>query len=250
MIRNLVERFRAARTARQLDRLPAIQCGRRAIESYWTANKAVTKDFPVDAIRKQAEELWSELVRVATSPDPRMANREALADGVVESAKFQVITIDPPPAPDPAGLLGQPGISGELKARLVEIAEKDNSLREYMQRFDAVRTWDDVWNPLLFRYRTSWAWSCVFHAVRYAFDDINPAEGKDWYRPFVAATCAWQEHQYRRCLGMPPSLDESAEVADAKALVMATFKDFVIRGDRYPDLAWNDLKKSSGLHWS
>lgn len=219
--------------------MPAIQYGRQAIDDYWTSNRELIKDFSDRFIKHHAEKMMEEVTKVATSPDPRMANKK-LASLIIEFAQFQVLVIDPPPADDPTGLRGQPGITGELKAHLFDLAQKDERLREYMHAFDTPKDWGDVWDPVLVRYQVVAAWTQVFNRLRFAFNDFNPTESKDWFKPCVAAICASKEHQYRDCLGMPPSLDDSGMGAGLRALMMCGFLDCVLEGARFPDLEWRE----------
>lgn len=240
MLGKLIEKVRTSITVHRLNEMPAIQYGRQAINTYWTGNREITKDFSENMVKSQAEKMMEEVVKVATSSDPRMANREKLTSCVIEYAQFQVLVIDPPPVEDPTGFRGLPGITGELKARLFELVEKDKGLQEFMHSFDTPKDWDDVWNPVLLRYRMVYAWTHVFHLLRLAFDDVNHAQGKDWFKPYLAAMCAWQEHQFRKLLGMPPSLDDSGMGADFRALMMSAFMNCVMDGVRYPDLEWRE----------
>jgi len=50
MIGRLFEKFRTSIITRQLDKLPAIQHGREAINLYWTNNQELTKDFSDDLV--------------------------------------------------------------------------------------------------------------------------------------------------------------------------------------------------------
>jgi hypothetical protein len=129
-----------------------------------------------------------EIIKVAVSPDPRMANRKKLADSVVEMAQFQVLVIDPPPAEDQTGLRGQVGITGELKGRLLDLYRIDGGLQKVFDGFPELpKEWDDVWNPILLRYRLSFAWTHIFHMLRFECDDGSRGSGEDRFRPFVAA---------------------------------------------------------------
>jgi hypothetical protein len=217
---------------------PAIQIGRIAIETYWTCDHEVLNLFSKQFIEHHAEMMREEVLKIAFSPDPRMANRERLTSCVIELAQFQVLIINPPPAEDPTGLRGQPGITGELRAHLLELAQKDKGLREFMHAFPTPKSVDDVWKTVWGRYRVVAAWMHVYHMLRFAFDDVNHAEGKDWFKPFVAAMCAWQEYQYRELLGMPPAFEGPKTEAWKKAVKMSYFSDFVLEGARFPDLVW------------
>ena len=236
----LIDKIKTSIAIHRLHRLPAIQCGRRAIEDYWTTNQEVTKDFSKELVKRQAAAMMTEVIRIALSPDPRMANRERLSLCVIEYAQFQVLVLGPSPEPDPTGLRGQPGITGELKGRLLDLARADTRLKEFLHPLPTLENWDDVWNPVFLRYRLCWAWTHVFADLRRAFQDVNPAEDKDWFNPYVAAMCAWEEHQYRESLGMPPVLDDTDLSAGWTALKMSFFMNLVMDGVQYPDLEWRN----------
>ncbi len=238
----LAERFVAGPAVPQIsdEMKTTLDIGRTAIETCWTGNHEVIKVFSDKFVKRHAEEMVEEVVKVATSPNPRMANRERLTSCVIELAQFQVLIIDPPPTDDPTGLRGRPGITGELKVHLLEIAQKDKKLREFMHAFPTPKNSDDVWNPVWGRYCIVSAWAHVYQMLRLAFDDVNHADGKDWYKPFVAAMCAWQEYEYRELLGMPPAFDGSETEISKKALKMSFFMQFVLEGARFPDLEWRE----------
>ncbi len=217
-----------------------LDIGRTAIETCWTGNHEVTKVFSDQLVKHHTEKMMEEVAKVATSSDPRMANRERLVSCVIELAQFQVLIIDPLPAEDPTGLRGQPGITGELKAHLQVLVEKDKGLREFMHAFSTPNNADDVWSPVMGRYRIAFAWTHVHQMLRFAFDDVNHAEGKDWFKPFVAAECAWQEYQYRELLGMPSALEVGETEAWKNALKMSFFSQCVLEGARFPDLKWRE----------
>lgn len=242
LVWKLIERFVAGPAVPQIsDEVKAtLKIGRTAIQTHWTANREVTKAFSDQFVKHHTEEMIGEVTKVATNSDPRMANRERLVSCVMELAQFQVLIIDPPPAEDPTGLRGQPGITGELKAHLLELAQKDNSLREFMHAFPTPTNADDVWGPVVGRYRIVNAWTHVHQMLRFAFDDVNHTEGKDWFKPFVAAMCAWQEYQYRELLGMPPAFEGPETETWKKALKMSFFMQYVLKGARFPDLEWRE----------
>jgi hypothetical protein len=242
MLGKLIEKVRTGYAIHQLNKLPGIQYGRDAISNYWTHCKPVIQDFSPKFIEEQAEKMMGQVIQVATSPDPRMANREKLSECVIEYARFQVLVMEPPPADDPTGIRGKPGVTGELKARLLELAQKDKTLREFMHGFDKAKDWDDVWNPVLMRYRIVYAWTHVHHMLRLAYDDWNQTPGKDWFKPYIEAMCAFQEYSYRETLGMPQVLGKTVSRLDAnlEALMFSSFMNRVLDGVQYPDLAWNE----------
>lgn len=242
LVWKLIERFVAGPATPQIsyDMKATLDIGRTAIETHWTGNHEVIKVFSDQFVKHHSEEMMEEVVKVATSSDPRMANRERLTSCVIELAQFQVLIIDPPPAEDPTGLRGQPGITGELKAHLLELAQKDKKLLEFMHAFPIPKNADDVWNPVWGRYRVVGAWTHVYQMLRFAFDDVNHAEGKDWFKPFVAAMCAHKEHEYRELLDMSPAFQGPKTEAWKKAMKMGYFMEFVLNGARFPDLEWQE----------
>lgn len=247
MIGKLLNRVTTAIAVHRLEKMPLVQAGRAAIDKFWISNAEVTKDFSADFVQNQSKRLMEEIIDVATSPDPRMANQEKLAAAVIEYARFQVLVIAPPPEVDPTGFRGQYGVTGQLKAHLLDIAQKEKGLREFMHSFETPKSWDDVWDPVLMRYRVVFAWVHVFHTLRFALDDVNHAEGKDWFKPFAAVMCGWWEHQYRTASGLPVTLAATPLKADMRSLMLGTFPDCVLEGVRYPDLEWNDrVRKVEG----
>lgn len=239
MLATLIEKVRTAIAIRRLNSFPIVQDGRLAIDSCWTNHRDLVKDFSLPFVHEQATKMMDSVIAIAVSPDPRMANRQRLTECVLELAQFQVLVMEPPPVPDPTGLRDQPGITGELRAHLVELAHKDRGLKEFMHSFEAAETWDDVWNPVLMRYRLLHAWTHVYNNLRSALNDVNPTKEKDWFRPFLAAMCAWQEHDFRKTLGMPPALPTKGKLdADLHSMMMSSFMNRVLSGVRFPDLEW------------
>jgi hypothetical protein len=238
----LIERFVAGPAVPQIsdEMKTTLDVGRTAIETYWSGNHEVIKVFSDQFVKRITEKMREEVIKVATSPDPRMANRERLTSCVIELAQFQVLIVNPPPVEDPTGLRGQPGITGELMAHLLELVEKDKRLREFMHAFPTPKNAEDAWNTIWGQYRIVGAWTYIHQMLRFAFDDANHAEGKDWFKPFVAAECAWQEYQYRELLGMPPVLEGGETEAWKNALKMSFFSQCVLEGARFPDLEWRE----------
>lgn len=239
MLARIIERVRRNITARELRRMPALKIGLAAIDMCWL-NGAASKDFPAEEKTTVSEQMADAITKIALSADPRMTNREALTNSVIELARFQVLVISPAPADDATGLRGQAGITGELKERLLDLSHTDDDLVEVFSTFDTPRSWDEAWSTVLLVYRASWARAHVFHLLREAFGDMNPADdwANDWFQPYVAAMCGWQEDVYRRALGMPSALDEEPDVADLKSLALYLFMEWVMKGVKYPDLEW------------
>jgi hypothetical protein len=217
-----------------------VQVGRLAIERNWTHNTSVTQGFTERAIALQTENMMAGLTKVSSSPDPRMENRELLSEAVIEYAKLQVLLLDPYPMPDPTGFRGRPGITGELKSHLLELVDKDEYLRELLRELDSPKKLADVSDVILIRYRLMYAWTNVLQSLRLPLEDANLQDGKDWFRPYLAAICAWEEHQYRELIGMAPSLDDSDGDGGMRARTMSLFVNYVTEGVRDPLATWQE----------
>ena len=182
--------------------------------------------------------MMHEVITIASSPNPLMANRERLAAQLFEYARFQAIVLEPAPASDPTGLRGQPGITGEIRAHALERVKVDKELQEFMHGIDEPKNLDELVGILSARYRVLFAWTHVFHTLRFDFDDVNQATDKDWFKPFVAVMCAWHEHHFRHLLGLPHSLPGTSSDADVASLYLSGFVECVNSEAKYPDLEW------------
>lgn len=225
---------------RKLQRHPAVQTGLRLIQTHWVENHQAIKDFPAKFVQERAELWMDDIVKIALSPSPLMANREAVAVCVLELAEVHVLVIDPAPAEDLDGLRGQPGITGKLKHRLFELYQVDTGLQDYFKQLELTpKNWVDAWDPILFGYRLHHARAHVFQGLRVVFGDqaTNPAD--DWFRPFHAAMCGFREAQYWRSLGEPQAFESGPEdFAYLKPLLLSLFMNCVQDGAPNPFLEW------------
>lgn len=229
---------------RELEKLPAVQIARAAILDSWTGNEAITQDFSRDFIDAQANLMMQKVIEFAAGEAPWLANRKFLAECVIEYVQFAILVLEPSPAEDTTGFRGMPGITGELKQHYMALATKDDGLREALRELPHGNDPEEVWNFIVFRNRQLWAWSAVFQAVRFAYNDHAPKGEDDWYRPFVAAMLAWQEDTYRRSLELPSSLEAEGEGVKLRALWYSTFMNRITNGDANPLAGWReDLAK-------
>lgn len=224
----------------------AIKFGRDAIRDYWTNNRDVSGSFSGSDIETFSAKLMDEVVKIASSPDPRMSNREKLASYVFDYSKFQVLLLKAPPDEDVTGLRGQPGITGELKAHCVELFERDKDLRSLLETGEGTLNQQNVLAAADTGYRLAFAGSHVFHLLRSAFADANvdPDCSRDWFRPFVAIMCSWHEAGFRRELKMPPSLPGSETEASSAAMFLSGFWSCVLEGAQFPDREWRRRMES------
>ena len=83
------------------------------------------RDFISEETRAElGRELFLEINGICNAAEPVMACRDKLASTMLRFAAYQVLMIPPPPEEDPSGLRGQPGITGELKEKLVQVVQK------------------------------------------------------------------------------------------------------------------------------
>lgn len=239
MLGTLKSWFKLGRAYQNIDTLPAAATAVLVLKSQWLDNADMTQDFSREFVEEEAKRILQEVMRICASDDPRMENRKALANSVLQFSRFQVLVMEPEPAEDPTGYRGQYGITGEMKALIPALAVKEVWLREFLHGFEA-NTVNDQWNAVLLRYRQTWIWSEVFNAVRMDLDDYNRATSKDWYRPFIAALASNYEFTCRQALGLPQSLDNSDGMVELRGVMMSTYLNRVLEGHKYPDLAWED----------
>lgn len=235
--------FKARREAKQLAEMlknPFLLALRTAVEAYWQHQPGVSNQFSQETLDRIGGQLVDEGLAIAQSENPAMENRKRLCDAVLEAARLQVLIMPPPPEEDVTGMRGKLGVSGELKARMIEIVQADKDLRGW---FDAnqwpYETWDEVWNPVLVRYFIVLSRANVLSALRKELGDF-PKGRPDWYPLFLQTQCAYYEFEYRERIGMPPSLPEVEGWAGMTSLKYSLFVNCVSEGAQYPDDDWRE----------
>lgn len=178
-----------------------------------------------------------EVGEVLAAQNPVMANREKLACYVIGMARYQVLTLPAPDEPeeDVTGLRGRPGITGELKGHLSEIAEKDEEIKQLASGIDDP---EQLYLACAARSSIYKFLANGFNCTRIALGDNHPSPQKDWYVPFVAAVCAYEEHCYRQAIGLTDVLATQDQGGSAAGLIYSTFVDTVMSGAHYPNLDW------------
>jgi len=190
-----------------------------------------------------ARELFLEINRICNSGQPIAVCRESLAATMLRFAQYQVLVIPPTPEEDASGLRQQPGISGGLKAHLVELAESAENLRTDLFGLEQSPDFKSVWTAVESLYwKSSWRLETI-NSVRIEIGD-HVKDG-DWYRPFMHAACASAEHVYRHNLGLPPALDE--DIAKPVSTAYSIYTDIVVSGAVDPDGEWRDYYKDSNI---
>ena len=202
------------------------------------------RDFITESEREAlARELFLEINRICNATDANSVCRECLAATMLKFAEYQVLVIAPPPEDDPTGLRAQPGISGELKAHVVELSRRAENLRTDLFGMPGDSGFDSIWLQIQANYwKAFWKLETV-NAARIELGDQVSAG--DWYRPFMHAACASAEHVYRHNLELPPAF--AVDVAKPVSTAYSIYTDIVVSGAADPDGEWRDYHKDSNI---
>ncbi len=209
------------------------------INRFWVNNNSTNDRQSKAVVKNVAEKMMEDCRKVLSSPNPVMDNRLLLAESVLRCAKLQVLVISPEPERDGSGLRGHLGITGELKAKILEVIKADNELDSF-DTFSQGQSFDKAWTQMQHAYRRSWAYMNIFEGLRHEFDDINPEQYKDWFRPFFASQCAYAESCFREELGMPATLNKANAGEASLGAMYGNYREIVLSGDRFPDLTWEE----------
>ena len=188
-----------------------------------------------------ARALYLDINRICNTTHPVTVCRDELTRAVLQLASYQVLVIPPSPAEDPSGLRGQPGITGALQERIVELCDKDDELRSALYDETESRDFDDLFAIIeRFYWETRWL-TGTLNGTRKALGDVS--DNGDWYMAFLHAACVTLEHKYRWELEMPPAFDEA--IARDAANAYAVFTDIVVSGGADPIREWRDYCSGS-----
>ena len=202
------------------------------------------RDYITEEDRHElSRQLFLEIHRICNAPDPVLACRGKLVKTMLKFASYQVLVIPPAPEEDPSGLRGQPGITGELKARLDQVVQRNEELRAEMYEATDSRSYEALWEVVQRSYWKTYWFLKSFDAVRVELNDVE--KGHDWYNSFAHAACANQEHVYRWELEMPPAFAE--DIAKLASTAYSLFTDIVLSGDANPATEWRDYYKDSNI---
>ena len=190
-----------------------------------------------------ARDLFLEINRICNASDANAACRESLAATMLKFAQYQVLVIPPSPDDDVSGLRAQPGITGELKGHMVELASRAENLRTDLFGMTGQPTFDNVWEHVQVLYWKQYWRLETINAVRIEIGDR--IDSGDWYRPFMHAACVSAEHVYRHTLELPPAFDE--DIAKPVSTAYSIYTDIVVSGASDPDGEWRDYHKDSNI---
>ncbi len=242
MIKTLIDKWRSKRALKTLEKDPlykdAIETIRKALtDKSIGLGKYASKTFKEEF----ASDIMKEVADVVCAENQVMANREKLSAAVLMMAKYQVLVLpaENESAQEVTGLRGKPGITGELKAHIKKIAEKDQDIKRLAWSLDNPSE-KDIFEACLYQYWVYALSAQVFQPLRISLKDYHPDIQKDWYRPFVEAMCAWEEHNFREAIGLPDILAQQDEYGSAAGLKYSTFFDFVRGGSKFPNYEFQE----------
>jgi hypothetical protein len=206
------------------------------INRLWVSNKTANDKHSKAMIKNVAEKMMEDCRKVLSSTDPVRVNRQLLAESVLRCAKFQVLVIAPEPEFDGTGLRGRLGITGELAARVLELIKTDKEFDTFPEGLSFAKAGAQI----QYAHRRAWASMNLFERLRHEFDDINPEQSKDWFRPFFASQCAYAESHFREALGMPNVLGVDSDTGITLGAMYGNYMDIVLSGERFPDVTWEE----------
>jgi hypothetical protein len=246
MFKNLIHNFKARKLARGINNHPIYGLVVGMLRSTLADNSNGLGKYASEKTRQTIlAQVLGETEKILISPNPVMANRERLTATMLSFAKWQVLVL--PSASEesvePTGLRGKPGVTGELKPHVSTLAKTDKDLKELVFELSPHATEADLRDSILFRYWRAANDLNVWNAVRMVLGDCHPDGVKDWFHPFVASACAWEEHLFRQQLGLADVIAEQDSYGTIAALKHSTFMNFVLDGSRYPTFEWEEHYK-------
>ncbi|MBC8751291.1 MULTISPECIES: hypothetical protein [Paraburkholderia] len=205
----------------------------------------MTKDFTQEFKDSQAKAWAENILAVLKAPDPIHAVREEVTALIFDCARFQVLVLDAAPNPDPTGLRGWLGISGELRHHLDLLSTTDTYLADCVRSNSGVANPAAVWEAVLLRYRVLWAGMNIFNALRDPLGDVHKEIGSDWFWPLLCIQCAVSEAVYRDGAGLPLTMNPDPQVTLKISSTLLSLVELVRGGSEYPDLEWQQINKVS-----
>lgn len=172
---------------------------------------------------------------IENSQDPRAAVRFALCDRIVWLSGYQVMVMEPEPAPDPTGLRAMGGVTGQLKARVYDLFKADPEIeKESMLR--PATSYEEAWNVVLLKYWQAKYLTETLNTVRKHIVGAEAESLADWHRPFLHAMCVVSEQRYRTALRLPSALP--VEQPETEILRYQAFLEFVTSDVDDPYSSW------------
>jgi hypothetical protein len=182
----------------------------------------------------RANDLHNLICLVLDSKNSTITLREFFINNLIQLGKTIVLL----PKAKQTEMKGQYGITGELNKHLVKISKLDKYIQEELHGINGVP------DPITEEYLKGWVsskyillfWYYVsINELRFAIGDHNLNIKKDWGLPCLHAVCVFEEYLFRKTIGLKPNVD-----ATAAASYATFYTNFVMNGEKYPDLAFRD----------
>ena len=195
-------------------------------------DKLVKKGSP--GMIARATELHNAACLVINSNDSISTFRELFCTNIIVLAKMVVLL----PKNKQTEMKNQFGLSGELYKHLLKIAKLDKGIITHLHGTPGTP------DPMTEEYLKNWVkgtyiinfWAYrSLNGLRFAIGDYNKNIKKDWGIPCMHAACVFEEFLIRKSIGLKTNVDPIA------AASYATFyTNFVLNGEKYPDLAFRE----------
>ena len=213
---------------------PLFQVAKKASDDALEKTKLTRKQMAINI-----DEIAKEINEIILSEDRFNLLRQKIGGSVLGFAQFHVLMLDSEKDTKDS-LVGLPGVSGKLKKHIVQIAETDDLMQEEIHGWEDPSKKNDLkfmQGYVLSKYHI-WYWRhAIFDALRIETKDYNENLDKDWSKPFLYSMCAYEEYNYREKLKLKQELD------GIQSFQNSMFLELVLKGEKYPDLAFYKLFK-------
>ena len=223
---------------------PLFQVAKKASDEALEKTKLTRKQMAINI-----DEIAKEINEIILSEDRFNLLRQKIGGSVLGFAQFHVLMLDSKKDTKDS-LVGSPGVSGQLKKHIVQIAETNELMQEEIHGWEDSSRKNDLkfmQGYVLSKYHI-WYWRhAIFDALRIETKDYNQNLDKDWSKPFLYSMCAYEEYNYREKLKL------KQELGGIQSFQNSMFLELVLKGEKYPDLAFYKLFKedidSKKLHF-
>ena len=175
------------------------------------------------------------VIDIENSQDPCAAVRFVLCDRTVWLSGYQVMVMEPEPAPDPTGLRAMGGVTGHIKARVYDLFKADPDIEKESMRRPAT-SYEEAWDVVLLMYWQAKYAMETLNTVRKHLVGAAAESTADWHRPFLHAMCVVAEQRYRTALRLPSALP--VEHPETEILPYHAFLEFVTSDVDDPYRCW------------
>lgn len=246
MFGKLIQNWKTSRVLNSIQKEPIYITAEYLLRKYlFEQSEGLAKYASQNIKEKIMADTLKEISEIVLAENQILANRKKLATYVLAMAKYQVLIMPEKNEEDLTGLRGKPGITGELKSHIKEIAEKDKEIKEIALGMDSP-TETGIYEECLSLYWMYHVKASVFNVIRGHFNDNHPNSEKDWFLPFVEAMSAWEEYKFRQLIDLPCELEDGG-IGILYAVKYSTFLNFVVNGATYPNFEWEEACKDSSL---